>query len=192
MTTPEAKDIAPPEKWLELYGDYLFRFALMRLRNRSAAEDAVQDTFLAGIRGFERFDGRVDVKFWLRGILHNKIVDIIRASVKQNNISDREREDMEQPSSWLFKHAGIPSRRPDDWGFDPSKAAERDEFWQVFQGCVEKLNGRQQQAFILKEIDNVSSEEVCKLLDVSPNNLWVLIHRARKQLKSCLSINWNQ
>ena len=192
MSSESTKEIVPPEQWLALYGDYLFRFALLRLRNKSAAEDAVQDTFLAGIRGLDRFDGRVEVKFWLRGILHNKIVDIIRASVKQNNISDREREDMEPPSSFLFKQAGIPSRRPDEWGFDPSKAFERGEFWGVFRGCVEKLKGKQQQAFVLKEMDNLSSEEVCKLLDVSPNNLWVLVHRARKQLKTCLNTNWNQ
>ena len=192
MSDAPKKEIVPPEEWLDRYGDYLYRFALLRLRNKASAEDAVQDTLLAGIKGFDRFDGRVDVKFWLRGILHNKIVDLIRASVKQNKISDREREEMEQPSSFLFKRAGIPSRRPDEWGFDPSKAFERDEFWQVFRGCVGKLKDKQQQAFVLKEMDNMSSEEVCKLLDVSPNNLWVLIHRARKQLKLCLKKNWNQ
>ena len=185
------KEIVPPEKWLELYGDYLFRYALLRLRNRAAAEDAVQDTLLAGIKGFERFDGRVEVKYWLRGILRNKIVDSIRASVKQSNITEREREQIDPPENWLFKYAGIPGREPASWGFDPSAAFQQEEFWKVFHSCVSKLGSRQRQAFILRELEDVSSEEVCKLMDISPNNLWVIIHRARKQLKLCLQKNWS-
>ena len=83
MSENEAALPYEPELWVEKYGDYLFRYALMRLRNKGAAEDAVQETFLAAIKNIRQFDGRVDVKYWLRGILKNKIVDTIRKSVRR-------------------------------------------------------------------------------------------------------------
>jgi RNA polymerase sigma-70 factor (TIGR02943 family) len=71
-------EIAPPETWVDRYGNYLYAYAMSRLRNADAAADCVQDTFLAGIKALERFDGSRDIKFWLRGIMRNKIVDQIR------------------------------------------------------------------------------------------------------------------
>ncbi|MFT7515468.1 MAG: DNA-directed RNA polymerase specialized sigma24 family protein, partial [Candidatus Omnitrophota bacterium] len=70
-----------PDEWVDLYGDYLYRYALMRLKDSAAAQDVIQETFLAGFKGLEKFDGRVDIKYWLRGILRNKIVDYIRKAV---------------------------------------------------------------------------------------------------------------
>ena len=94
MSTNEKQKvpITPPERWVELYGDYLFGFAMSRLRNAEAAADCVQDTFLAGIKALDRFDGSRDIKFWLRGIMRNKIVDQIRKSIKENKV-DIEAED---------------------------------------------------------------------------------------------------
>ena len=63
---PEPKvPVTPPEQWVDKYGDYLYGFAMSRLRNPDAANDCVQDTFLAGIKALERFDGSRDIKFWL-------------------------------------------------------------------------------------------------------------------------------
>ena len=90
---PEPKvPVTPPEQWVDKYGDYLYGFAMSRLRNPDAANDCVQDTFLAGIKALERFDGSRDIKFWLRGIMRNKIVDQIRKSIKENKV-DIEAED---------------------------------------------------------------------------------------------------
>ena len=185
---PTATARLNPEEWVEQYGDYLYRFALLRLKDPASAEDAVQETFLAAIQGLDRFDGRMDIKFWLKGILRHKIVDHIRRTVREQ--PTEEVNDPELLDSMLFKLSDIPTMHPEPWRFDPHRAFESNEFWAIFQDCMAGLNGKLQQAFTLKMLEGLSTEEVCKVLDVEPNNLWVIMHRARGQLKSCLEKNW--
>jgi len=177
-----------PEQWVDLYGDYLYRYALLRLRNPATAEDAVQETFLAGVKGLDRFDGRTDIKYWLRGILRNKIVDHIRKAVREDVVEDIEAKAM--MDSFLVKHSGVDSINPAPWQFDPHRAIEREEFWEIFRDCLDKLKEPLRTAFTLKMLDDMSTEEVCKILDVSTNNLWVMMHRARGNLKACLEKHW--
>jgi len=177
-----------PSTWVDECGDYLYRYALMRLRDPAAAEDVVQETFLAGIKGLKRYDGRVDIKYWLRGILRNKIVDHIRKAVRETPVEDI--EGMQLAETALFKMAGIPSTRPTRLGFDPHQDYEKSEFWDVFQRCLGGLKGNLQRAFTLKVLEGMPTDEVCKVLGIKPNNLWVLNFRAREQLKDCLSKHW--
>lgn len=178
-----------PQTWVEEYGQYLYRYALSRLRDPAAADDVVQETFLAGVKGLHRFDGRSDVKYWLRGILHNKIVDYIRKAVRETPVEDPEQ--YQQPDTALMKYSGIPTRTPKPWPFDLHESFDRQEFWEIFNMCLSKLKGPLQQAFTLKELEGVKTEEICKALNVTPNNLWVMIYRARNQLKKCLEHNWD-
>jgi RNA polymerase sigma-70 factor (ECF subfamily) len=150
----------------------------------------VQETFLAGVKGLERFDGRVDIKYWLRGILRNKIVDYIRKAVRERPVEDI--ESYEPPDSIQMKVFGIPTSTPRPWDFDIHQAFDEKEFWQVFESCVSKLKGPIQQAFVLKELEGMSTDEICKVLGITPNNLWVMIHRARGRLKDCLNTHWNR
>lgn len=180
----------PPEQWVDDYGDYLYRFALLRLKDPSTAQDAVQETFLAGIRGLDQFDGRVDVKYWLRGILRNKIVDHIRKSVREHPVDDT--EGMELTDRLSFKAFGVVERSPKPWQFNPARDFEKNEFWKAFEQCLDKLSGSMRQAFVLKMIDGIPTEEICKVMNIQANNLWVLNHRARHQLKSCLEKNWDR
>jgi len=185
-----AKKPTDPEDWVDMYGEYLFKYACLRLRNPDAAKDVVQETLLAGIKGLDRFDGRVDVKYWLRGILRNKVVDYIRKAVRETPIENI--EDFEPSSPFLMKHSGIPTRAGGDWEFDPRRAYSNKEFMEIFHTCLSKLRGPQQQAFALRELEGMKTEEICKLLEIEPNNLWVMLHRARAQLKECLELNWKQ
>ena len=181
--------ITPPEKWVELYSDYLYGFAMSRLRNPEAASDCVQDTFLAGIKALERFDGSRDIKFWLRGIMRNKIVDQIRKSVKENKVAI-ENEDEEILESFWFKYSGIATTNPDPWQFNPRKYYDNSEFWVVFQDCIDQVKDPARQAFVLRVLEDQTTEEVCKVMDITPNYLWVLLHRAREQLKTLLEARW--
>ncbi len=186
----DATPTTPPDQWVEQYGDYLYRYALMRLKDPVNAEDAVQETFLAGIKGLEQFDGRVDVKYWLRGILRNKIVDYIRKSSRE--VPVQQDEGLDILDSFAFKAFGIAERSPKPWQFAPEREFEKSEFWQAFERCVGHLSDTMRQAFVMKMIDGMDSEDVCKALDIQPNNLWVLNHRARGLLKSCLEKNWDR
>ncbi len=179
-----------PETWLEEHGDYLFQFAFVRLRNRAAAEDAVQETFLAGIKALERYDGSTPIRYWLRGILRHKVVDYIRTASRE--IAVDETEGKEILDSLKFKAFGIPDQHPPPWKFDPGHAYEQTEFWEVFYGCMSKLKESMGRAFTLRELEGWPTEEICKELNLTPNNLWVILHRARTQLKACLEANWTE
>ena len=70
------------------------------------------------------------------------------------------------------------------------EALDRDEFWKVFNGCCQKMPERIACAFVLREVDDLSSDEICHQLNITPNNLWVMLHRARMALRHCLEVNW--
>tara|TARA_B110000008_G_scaffold279445_1_gene326536 strand:+ start:1985 stop:2566 length:582 start_codon:yes stop_codon:yes gene_type:complete len=182
-------EIAPPETWVDRYGDYLYGFAMSRLRNPDAAHDCVQDTFLAAIKALDRFDGSRDIKFWLRGIMRNKIVDQIRRSVKENKV-DIQAEDEALIESFWFKYSGIATTNPDPWQFNPRKHYDNSEFWVIFDRCIQQVKEPARQAFILRVLEDLSTEEVCKVMNISSNYLWVLLHRARAQLKTLIEANW--
>jgi RNA polymerase sigma-70 factor (ECF subfamily) len=185
--TPAALD---PETWVAEHGDVLFRYAYTRLRSKSAAEDVVQETFLGALKARDRYTPGLSVRAWLMGILKHKVVDQLRRSARQVQLTDEEAKTMlESP---LMHWSGIPTMSPPRWRFSPRKALEQKEFWAVFQGCLGKLQDLQHTAFVLKEVDGLSTEEICKELDISANYLWVLIHRARGQLKKCLESNWTR
>lgn len=185
----ENSNIKQPSEWVDLYGDYLYRYALSRLKNPEVAADCVQDTFFAGIKAFDKFDGRLDIKFWLRGIMRNKIVDQIRKSIKSQTVDISQEDEALMESMW-FKYSGIATTNPDPWEFNPRKQFDNKEFWAVFLECVDLLKNPIKQAFVLKMLEDKTTEEVCKVMDITPNYLWVLIHRAREQLKSILKEKW--
>lgn len=191
VTDPPKVPITPPEKWVELYSDYLYGFAMSRLRNPETAADCVQDTFLAGIKALDRFDGSRDIKFWLRGIMRNKIVDQIRKSVKENKV-DIDSEDETLLESFWFKYSGIATTNPEPWQFNPRKYYDNTEFWDVFKVCIDSIKDPARQAFVLRVLEDQTTEEVCKIMDISPNYLWVLLHRARQQLKALLEEKWTE
>ena len=180
-----------PEDWVDQYGDYLYRYAVMRLKDPIAAQDVLQETYIAGFKGIDKFDGRVDIKYWLRGILRNKIVDYIRKAVRETPYEDPlEVQDDDGISHNKMKYFGIPSSDPMPWEFEPHHAYEETEFWTIFRNCVDQLNDRNRQAYVLKELEGLKTEEVCEIMNITPNNLWVVIHRARNELKSLLEKHW--
>ncbi|MEI6085290.1 MAG: sigma-70 family RNA polymerase sigma factor [Verrucomicrobiota bacterium] len=189
-TTPQSGTPLDPERWVVEHGDVLFRYALARVRDTAVAEDLVQDTFLAGWKNRQGFTGQSAERSWLIGILKHKIVDHIRhASLERAQFADeplpaRGGDQFDEAGHW--KIAAVPKT----WADDAATTWERQEFWQVLDGCLEKLPPRTAQAFVLRELDGEAGEEVCKVLNISPTNFWVLLHRARMQLRQCLELNW--
>lgn len=179
-----------PERWVEVYGDDLFRYALFRLRRRAAAEDVVQEAFLAALGARDSFDGRSTPKTWLIGILRHKIVDHIRKQARERPYEDVDIVDSSIDS--FFDRKGHWKVRPAEWQVNPVKAFEQKEFRVVLEGCLSALQDRLRDAFVLREMEDRSAEEICKILDVSANNLWVMLYRARMRLRACLNENWFQ
>jgi RNA polymerase sigma-70 factor (ECF subfamily) len=185
---PDSTPTSTPEQWLSEHGDALYRYAYLRLRDRMAAEDMVQETLLAAMKGRERFAGRSTERTWLIGILNNKVVDHLRKQVREQSPGEADLGD-DELEELLFEADGHWRRPPSVWG-DPEAAFEQRVFWEAFVHCLEDLPARQARAFTLCEMDGVGGAEAGKVLGVSTTNIWVILHRARLRLKECLELNW--
>ena len=177
-----------PDTWLDQYGDYLFRYAMFRLRDKMLAEDAVQDTLLAAMQSHDRFDRRSSEKTWLVGILKHKIIDHFRKGAAKHEIHyEQEGDDFnpfETSGNWVGHWQT--TYAPTDWQLDAAAVLERKQFWAIFERCLSALPEQTAAAFVLREIDGLSSEEICEVLNISRNNLWVRLHRARLKLRESL------
>ncbi len=187
---PEKKpsESTNPERWVDQYGNYLYHFALGRLRNITDAENVVQETFLAALKARNTFSGKSTERTWLIGILKHKIIDVMRKSYREKPVIDLQNN--EEVINQAFDHAGHPKKNLAHWIPKPDKLLENKEFWSVFHKCSEKLPKTAGDAFLLREIEKTDSKEICKILGITSSNLWVLLHRARLQLRECLEINW--
>ena len=178
-----------PRAWVELHGDYLYRFALARVRRAEVAEDLVQEALLAAWAARASFDGRASERTWLTAILKRKAIDWLRKQVRE-----RLRSNEEKPASGAavpFTRRGVWKVAPAEWGRrDPATPLEQDEFWAALNGCMRKLPARLHDAFTLRYLDEAATDEVCKELGLTPTNLWVALHRARLRMWACLSQNW--
>lgn len=177
-----------PGRWVDEHSDVLFRFAMVRLRDAAVAEEIVQETFLAALQSVDRFAGQASERTWLVGILKHKIVDHFRKLSRDRSTiettGDADLKLFDENRYWIHEDG------PRDWGPDPSTEYERARIGEILQGCLSGLPPRLAAAFTMREIDDLESGEVCKVLGVTPTNLWVILHRARAQLRLCLESNW--
>ena len=182
-------EVAPPETWVERYSDYLYGYAMSRLHDPELAADCVQETFMAGIKALDRFDGSRDIKFWLRGIMSHKIVDEIRKLVKENKVDiDTENETLLE--SFWYQYSVSTTANTSSWQFNPRKNCDNHEFWEIFDECIQQVKNPAHDVFILRVLEDKSADEVCRIMNITPNYLWVLLHRARLQLKVSLEAKW--
>ena len=182
-----------PEAWLEDYGDMLFAFAMVRVHDREVAQELVQETFLAALRAIQSFAGRSTERAWLFGILRNKLADHYRHQIREIPLADLEDFSLEEEGFFhtggLGKDGWIKRLAPKPWNA-PDQSLVSKEFQQVFNACLSGLPEKTARVFLLREVDGVASEEICKDLRVSANNLWVMLHRARMALRRCLEVHW--
>lgn len=179
---------AHAEAWVDEHGDVLFRYALWRVRDRHVAEDLVQETFLAALRSSQSFRGESSERTWLIGILRHKVVDHQRKDGRESPLAELADSDSELDAQ--FGKRGGWKTRPGDWRVDPEALLERAEFWAVFDDCLEALPPRLAEAFSLRVMAEVETDEVCKVLGITSTNIWVILHRARGRLRACLEANW--
>jgi RNA polymerase sigma-70 factor (ECF subfamily) len=175
---------------LQTHRGYLLRVARLQLRDEAQAEDVVQETLLAALAS-NNFAGKSSLKTWLTGILKHKIVDAIRRKQREPllagtfddecDISDLDGLFRSSDSGW--------ATRPADWG-DPVQALDRRQFFDVMDLCLEKLPPNTARVFMMREVMELDSAEICAELSITTNNLWVILYRARVLLRECLERNW--
>jgi RNA polymerase sigma-70 factor (TIGR02943 family) len=181
---------ADPNRWVDEHGDCLYRYALARVRTPEVAEDLVQETLLVAVRSLEKFAGRSSERSWLVGILKNKIVDYYRKLGRETSFTDL--EFLKDECSHKFVAEGFWNHDlgPHEWRPEADEVMHKGEFWQTMRDCLSKLPQRIADVFMLREMDEIPSREICRMLNITESNLWVMLHRARMALRECLEINW--
>lgn len=183
----EEKITLNTDKWIDNYADYLYNYAVPRVNNSDLAKDLVQDTFFAGLKSAKNFQGKSTERTWLVSILKRKVIDHYRkinskkgqAEVRMNFYNDGENE-----GNW------IEERVPQNWDNASEKAIENEELKDQLEDCISNLPDKYAMVFRMKTIQGFETEEICKELDITASNLWVMIHRARTQLRKCMEDNW--
>jgi len=183
----QKKHTLNPNKWVSLHADYLYNYTIGRVNNHDLAKDLVQETFFAGLKAMANFQGLASERTWLISILKRKIIDYYRkinsakgkAEVKMNFYSDGERE-----GEW------IEERVPSNWMNDTDKDIENEELNVALEKCINNLPEKYAMVFRMKTIMEFDTEDICKELEITSSNLWVIIHRARTQLRKCMEDNW--
>jgi len=182
-----AADIAAQ---LDAHRGYLLRVARLQLRDDALAEDVVQETLLAALSG-STFSGKSSLKTWLTGILKHKIIDAIRRKQREPLLASTFDDECDiEDLDGLFKAPfGAWDSPPAEWG-DPERALNRSQFFDIMDFCLEKLPPNTARVFMMREVMGLESDEICKELAITANNLWVILYRARMSLRECLEQNW--
>lgn len=179
-------EVLNPDQWVDKYADYLYNYTIVRVNDHIVAQDLISETFLAGLKSKNNFKGEASERTWLISILKRKIIDYYR-KINSNkgkaevHISYRD-EDSE--GDWLEENAADPFDRTAE------DRMENKELGLAILECLDKLPEKQAAIFKMKTVENFDTEAICKEYDITPSNLWVIIHRARKSMVECLEKNW--
>jgi RNA polymerase sigma-70 factor, ECF subfamily len=173
------------------YTPMLMRLARMYVPTDALAEDVVQETWVAVVRGLERFEGRSSFKTWLFRILVNRAKtrgvrehrSIPFASVGGGALEEDEGPTVD-PSR--FTSEGAWTSAPADWRDDPELSLESDEALRIVREAIDELPERQKIVITLRDLEGLSSDEVRNVLDLSETNQRVLLHRARTKVRQAL------
>lgn len=189
MTTGRGEE-TNPITWLDQYGDTLYRFARARVKDSFTAEDLVQETLLAAYRSRNKFSGKSTLRTWLIGILRHKIVDHYR---KQRPEQGEENiDDFVYGMDNMFDTKEKWKITPGDWGRDPENEYERKELMNMIHACLDDMPQKMSLAYTLRELQGVTTSELCEIIQTKKNNCWVILYRARMLLRRCLELNWFQ
>lgn len=177
--------VLTPEHWVKNYGDMLFQYAIIRVNDRETARDIIQETFFAALKNVDSYRGEISEKNWLFLILKNKIVDIYKRKARElqqslDELTDAMEQSFDENGHWkpgAFLHAS---------GSNPENTLMASEFGSILNACVNRLQELMRVCFVLKYLEDMEADEICKELTISSSNYWVLIHRAKLKIRLCL------
>ncbi|WP_254070784.1 sigma-70 family RNA polymerase sigma factor [Pedobacter sp. L105] len=187
---PPVDQMPDPKNWVNTYADYLYLFAIKRISDEDQARDLVQETFLAALQSMHKFEGKSSERTWLTAILKNKIYDVYRAKssgLKTEEIKNpigEEPDFFQENGHWKKEHA------PKQFGLDDFDSLAHKELNHILQQCMQKLPAMWLSVFTMKHMDDETTDFVCAELRLSQANFWVIIHRAKLNLRACLQKNW--
>lgn len=175
-------------KLFKEHADYLFSFAITRVSDEHVAQDLVQETFLSALKNYDSFQQKSKASTWLIAILKNKIIDHYRKKVREYHKESL--EGLSNDDYFNDKGHWKNEAKPQPWKFDAEKSLHQEEFLKTLQMCLKRLNELQRMAFVMKYLEDEETTDICKELDITASNYWVIIHRAKLQLRNCLETHW--
>lgn len=178
-----------PHKWVEAHADYLYAYARARINDEELARDLVQETFLAALEKLDRFRGESGERTWLTAILKYKVIEVYRkrSSGLQPEQIEREPEiEFFEPENGHWKDAYAPQAL----GVEGADPLVHKELAAILQKCLKKLPALWHSVFSMKHMEEMETETICKELKVTPSNFWVIIHRAKLNLRACIQKAW--
>ncbi len=178
-----------PHLWLDTYGDELYRFALGRVGGDEVqAEELVQETFLSALSALDTFRGEASERTWLFVILRRKIIDFYRRRARHPEVSLDAVTPAGPVEAAFFRPENghwRPEQYPAAWQ-TADGALEQQELQATIRGCQQKLPPQHAAVFAMRFVEELTAEEICQELAITPSNYWVIVHRAKLQLRRCL------
>ena len=151
---------------------------------------------MAALSALKSFEGRSTEKTWLISILKRKIIDHYRKGQRniEDNLLDKNFQEGRENSRFYSEgeNAGFwkAEMMPQEWNKDAHRAIENEELSKILEKCVKGLPEKWAGVFKLRVMEELTSEEVCKEIGITMSNLWVILHRAKLQLRECVEKNW--
>lgn len=175
------------DQLVDEHGDYLLSFAMGKLQDLELAKDLVQDTFVSALTKLDTFEHRSKLRTWLTSILNRKIIDHWRkAETRYTDPASRFfREDGKHKGHWL-ENVG----EQETLGTIEDSIAQEETIGELGQ-CLDTLPEKWRGIVSSKYLEEQESEEICKDFNITPSNLWVIIHRAKLVLRDCLKTKWS-
>lgn len=170
----------------------MIKFAFLQLSSLPQAEDVVQEALTSAFQHLDSFKGRAAFKTWVFAILKNKIIDVIRQKSRLVAMTELFKdEESELSIDELFDASGHWHKyeAPQAWQ-NPEEMMEQADFWIIFEACLNHLPAKYAQVFMLREVIELSSNEICSKLELSISNFNVLMYRSRTRLRECLENKW--
>ena len=181
-------------EFLERVRAEMVRFAQLQLGSDDEAEDAAQEALVGALKNAQSFRGEAALKTWMIAILKNKVADILRHRQKRP-INASQLDGCEDGSALpeVFDRNGMwrDASRPARWE-DPAGALHDSQFLAIFDACLSRLPASQGRVFMMREIVELETREICEELGLSTTNVHVILHRARLALRACLERHWFQ
>ena len=192
---PELKNKIDPLNWVDTYSDELYGYAMSKTSKPEVAEDLVQETFLAALNSLSNFKGDSSERTWLYSILKHKISDYYRKASTKREIPNAKLSNEEGRESFIDNRfdqhdSWTGAGSPKDWGITYDNSYENKELGAVLDACLENLPSNQKQIITAKLIEGEKTENICKDFNITSTNYWVIMHRAKLQLRDCLESNW--
>ena len=180
--------------WVTQYADKMYSWAYFKTGSKENAEDLVQDSFLAALTSFSKFEGRSNPQTWLFVILNHKISDHYRKIIR-NPVQPEKTDSYTDPANFFDtvfdRNMGwLKDQVPVAWPLQTENLLDDPDFEKVLSRCMKKLPEKCLSAIQLKYLEEKKAALICQELGVAATNYWQLLHRGKLQLRKCLELNW--